>query len=254
MDLNTNLIKTHRLLVRAFRSVDDPAACLEFLRGHTSVLEKFKISHITSNTTEWTKSPTTITFTIESLEDGSMLGGGRLQVYDYKFPLPIEKAVGDLDKRIYGLVNEWAQEGVAEFCGLWNTREALKMGVSSVFLARIGVALASQLKIKHMVALTAPATVKTSKRVGFVIEESLGNKGTFYYPKISLIATLFHMKSIERLDDADPLDREIIFEMRKNMCFHKKEEGINTILNVEYHLKIENLDKSRFYHIQEIKV
>ena len=94
-------MKAHKIVVKAFRAIDEPASCLEFLRGHHRVLKRFNIAHITSNTTKWAKDQSTIAFTIESLTDGSMLAGGRLQVFDYKTPLPIENAVADKDRKIY---------------------------------------------------------------------------------------------------------------------------------------------------------
>lgn len=242
-------MRAHKIIVKAFRAVDEPAACLEFLRGHLAVLEKFKIAHITSNTIEWTKRESTVAFTIESLEDGSMLGGGRLQVFDYHSPLPIERAVGDKDKKIYTAVHEWAQGGVAEFCGLWNTREAIKLGISSIFIAQVGVAIASQLKIRSLLALCAPATVKTSKRVGFSIEKSLGQHGTFYYPKIDLLATLFRMGDVNELSQADKENRAIIFELREKKNFKKIISPVGIPCEIHYQLEVRNLEKSRFYHL-----
>ena len=245
--------RENHILVRAFRAVDDPAACLQFLKGHASVLERFKIAHITSNNTAWTENESTIVFTIESLDTGELLGGGRLQVFDYKLPLPIETAVGYLDDSIYDLVSEWAEEGVAEFSGLWNTREAVKMGLSSIFISRIGNALAYQLKIGHVVALVAPSIVKTSYRSGFLLETALGNKGTFYYPKVDLIAAAFRLSDITDLIHADQVEREHARELRQEMNIHRIEFLRDNICHIYYDLQIENLAKSNFYHLSKVK-
>jgi len=246
------LKKEHNILVRAFRAVDDPAACLQFLKGHASVLERFKIAHITSNNIAWTENECTIVFTMESLDTGELLGGGRLQVYDYKLPLPIETAVGYLDDRIYELVSEWAQDGVAEFSGLWNTREAVKMGLSSSFIIRIGFAIATQTKIQHVIALAAPSTVKPSLKAGFSIEESLGNKGTFYYPKVDLIALVFRLSEIETLTNAIEQERENIFELRDKKHFIRTEDLRHSICHVHYELEIPNVHTTQFYHLHKV--
>jgi len=247
------LKKEHNILVRAFRAVDDPAACLQFLKGHASVLERFKIAHITSNNIAWTENECTIVFTMESLDTGELLGGGRLQVYDYKLPLPIETAIGYLDDKVYELVSEWAQEGVAEFSGLWNTREAVKMGLSSIFISRIGNALAYQLKLGHVIALVAPAIVKTSYRSGFLLETNLGNDGVFYYPKVDLIATVFRLSDVVNLLHADEEERQHASELRGTMNLVRMELLRENVCNIHYELEIENLFKSNFYHLSSSK-
>jgi hypothetical protein len=46
---------------------------------------------------------------------------------------------------------------------------------------------------------------------GFEIETSIGNNGTFYYPKLDLIATSLMVKDITNLPSAAPEFREQIF-------------------------------------------
>jgi len=46
-----------RFSIRAFRAVDEPELCEEYIKGHVKVLTDFGIANITSNNNEWTKHP-----------------------------------------------------------------------------------------------------------------------------------------------------------------------------------------------------
>jgi hypothetical protein len=118
------------------------------------------------------------------------------------------------------------------------------MGIGSQVLARAGVVLAAQLPIDNFHVLCAPITTRIGKRVGFVIDESLGDKGTFFYPKDDFIATAMLINDVNTLEYADPKERELIYDLRENLVQTKTESGPKGSYDVNYHLEISDLQFS----------
>ncbi len=228
--------------IRAFRAVDDIESCQKFVEGHMRVLKNFGITMITSANVEWFSDPDTYVIVAESMEDMRVLGGARVQVGKGRFPLPIEKAVAELDESIYDVIKEYIPQGVAELCGLWNSREIAGMGIGSVFLTRTAVSLAPQLHIKSMFALCAAYTVQMAQNAGFQIATFLGNNGTFYYPKDDLIASAMLLHDINDLSFASEAERNEINSLRENPVQIKTEEGRRGAFDIFYELQLPTLD------------
>jgi hypothetical protein len=145
---------------------------------------------ITSAKAVWMNDPDTYIILVESEDGEKLFGGARVQVAKGVFPLPIEDALTKFDLNIHNYVKELIPHGTGELCGLWNSREVAGLGVGSIYIwAGSGVALAKLLNLQTLFALCAPATVSNCMRVGFLVDERLGNEGAFYYPKEGLIAT-----------------------------------------------------------------
>jgi hypothetical protein len=204
-----------KLVIKAFRAVSNLDSCHKYVEGHSKVLRIFGIAMITSAKLLWMEDPDTYVVTVESEDGEKVYGGARIQVAKGNLPLPIEDAVTKFDPNIHLFVNERISEGTGELCGLWNSREVAGLGIGSIYLSRIGVALALQLKLNSLFALCAPATVKNSNRVGFVVDERLGKQGTFYYPKEGLVATAVLLRDVQVLSNADPDEQIKIFELNK---------------------------------------
>ena len=111
-------------------------------------------------------------------------------------------------------------------------------GIGSIYLGRVGVAICSQLKIKKLLALCSPSTLKNCKKVGFEIIYSLGENGKFYYPKEGLIATALEINDLINLPTAFDEDRDYIFALRKNMDLVSNESGPRGSLQINFDLKI----------------
>src|SRR5690606_23971272 len=190
LKMDENLTKAiPEVRLRAFRAVDDPVACEKFIEGHMHVLLNFGIEKITSAKTDWMYNPAVFVFIVESLDKSKVYGGVRLHVAGGNQPLPIEEATGRLDPHVYELVAQYARTGTGEGCGLWNSREIAGYGIGSIFLSRAGIAGAAQVGVTSLFSLCAPYTVKLAENMGYRVEEAVGNKGTFYYPKLDLVAT-----------------------------------------------------------------
>ena len=64
--------------------------------------------------------------------------------------------------------------------------------------------------------------------------------GTFYYPKLDLIATAVFLKDAETLEDAHPRERDKMLFLRKNLKHVTEEKSPfkNVSVNVHYDLAV----------------
>lgn len=228
------------VVFRAFKAVDEPEACLRFIEGHRRVLEIYGITMITSNKALWMEHSNTYVILVESKEDGKVVGGARVQIADSNLLLPIVEAVGTIDKKIFGIVDTYKSNSVAELCGLWNSREVAGYGIGSNFLIRTGISLAKVLHIKTLLALCAPATVKMCSKSGFEIERALGTDGFFNYPKIDLIATAMIIKDTNNLANATEESYTFINELFSLKIKNNIEKGPKGEIEVEYNITLKD--------------
>jgi len=229
-----------KLVIKAFKAVDDTEACHRYMEGHMKVLRIFGITMITSANKDWIYDPYTYVIMVESVDGTKIFGGARIQVAGGIYPLPLETAVEELQPDVHQTVNQYAVNGTGEFCGLWNSREVAGLGIGSMYLGRAALAITEQIKINTLFGLCAPSTVKNSARIGFEIATFMGNNGTFYYPKQDLVATAVVIKDTKILETADPDEREIIMDLRRNPVQFKVETGPRgQVLDVDYKLLIQ---------------
>ena len=200
--------------LRAFRAIDEPDTCALFIEGHTHVLTSIGVTKVTSSKHGWTTNPAAFVMVVESMDGTKVYGGARVHVAGGSEPLPIEQATGALDPKVYDLVKSYALHGTGELCGLWNSREIAGYGVGSIFLIRAGIAIAYQIGLKSLFALCAPYTIKPVVATGMELNDSIGNNGTFYYPKLGLVATTMLLKDVISLTNAFPEDKAAIYYIR----------------------------------------
>ncbi len=229
--------------IRVFRAPDDLDACAKYVEGHMDVLRSFGITMITSANTEWFHDENTYVITIQQPGNNEIISGGaRVQLVSKNYPLPIEKALSKFDPNIHKMVSKLSSNGTGELCGLWNSREVAGLGLGARYLGWIGIAISTQLHLNTLFALCAPATVKSSVKMGFLVETSLGNNGTFYYPKEDLIATAAVVNDVPTLSTAGIEERNKIMDLRKNPVQNKIELGPRgQVMNINYNLEIANL-------------
>ncbi|WPR73880.1 hypothetical protein [Algoriphagus sp. NG3] len=211
--------------VRVIRVVEDTEATEKYIAGHLKVLESYGVTKVTSADRSWTNNPHTYLILFESMDDFRVLGGGRVQLKSKGYPLPLEDAISEVDPGIASYMSQFGELEVAEYCGLWNSREVAGYGIGSIYLVKVGVAIASQFGLKKLMALCSPATVRISKKVGYEVISSLGDNGTFLYPKEGLIATVLAIDDVDNLPFADSTEREFIFQLRDNVVNQKLESG-----------------------------
>lgn len=230
------------ITIRAFRAIDDYDACEKFMWGHRKVLENIGIHKLTSSKDEWMTDPATFVIIVEADDHSKVYGGARVNVAGGTQQLPIEEATGYLDDKIYSIIKEYAITGTGEICGLWNSREVTGMGIGSVFLTRACAAICKSIGLQTLFGLAAPYTVKMAQDVGYHILETVGNKGTFYYPKLDLIATALILNDVSTLSLAEPFERERIFSLREDPNQLSTEVLRKKELEIQYYLQIPNID------------
>ncbi|MFD1629543.1 hypothetical protein [Pseudopedobacter beijingensis] len=228
--------------LRAFRAIDDPKTCELFIEGHTQVLTNIGVTKVTSSKNEWMYNPAAFVLIVESLDKKKVYGGVRIHVAGGSQPLPIEEATGPLDSSVYDLVYDYAQGGTGEFCGLWNSREIAGYGVGSIFLSRACVAISTQIGLSSILALCAPYTVQMGINSGYEVETTVGNNGTFYYPKLDLIATTMILKDPETLIKAIDEERNAIFRLREHLNIIRLEELRRKEIEIHYEIQIPGLE------------
>lgn len=239
---------TTDIRIRAFRALDDPETCLKFIQGHRRVLSIYGIENITTNTDEWMFNPSIFVVVVESLDGEKLYGGSRLQAADGVHPLPIEEATGKLDNKIYEVVKYHSQFGTGELSGLWNSKEVAGLGVGSLFPTRVCVVIASQIGLTTMFSLCSPTTVRFNEWLGSKVLETIGDKGTFYYPKIDLIATAVFLTDANSLPFTHPREREKMMFLRNNLkCVIPERSPFKNIpINVHYELEIKSANIEEF--------
>ncbi|MEO8793939.1 MAG: hypothetical protein ABI390_00660 [Daejeonella sp.] len=230
------------ITIRAFRAIDDYDACEKFMLGHRKVLENIGITKLTSSKDEWMVNPAVFVTIVEDEERSKVYGGARVNVAGGTQPLPIEEATGYLDEKIYSIIKNHAVTGTGEICGLWNSREVAGMGIGSVFLTRACTAICKFIGLQTLFGLAAPYTVKMAQDVGYELLDTVGNKGTFYYPKLDLIATALVLNDVNTLSLAENSERDRIFSLRENPNQLSVELLRKKELEIQYLLQIPNIE------------
>lgn len=224
--------------LRLYQAIKDSESCKNFILGHRHVLESIGVKNVSSLNDEWMYNPNVFVIIVEELGTNKTLGGARVHIANKKYKLPVELALLELDSKITLLIENQISMGTGEICGLWNSREVSGMGIGAVFLTRAAVAISVQIGLSSLFALCAPYTVKLAENAGYEIEKSIGNLGTFYYPKLDLLATLMNLKDVKFLPKASLEDTIAITELRKNLNYTREEQYRNRTITLQYELQL----------------
>lgn len=227
---------SERLIFKAFRAVNDADACVSFKEGHNSVLKDYGITNITTNNDVWMQNPNMYCIVALSADGKETLGGIRIQISDVENLLPVEKAIGKMDGRIYEIVKKFRENGgVGELCALWNAKKVAGVGIS-ILLTRAGISVTNQLNINTLVGICGEYTLKMFQKVGFVVDNSLGFNGLFPYPKDEFTARVLGILNSHTLDTAEDYDKDRIQNIRENPVQISIEQGTREDIEIEYNL------------------
>ncbi|WP_035464080.1 hypothetical protein [Algoriphagus vanfongensis] len=218
----------------AFKAVDYPDRCEMFIEGHRQVLESIGVKKVTSANNSWAQNPDVIVVIVESSEDGQIYGGARIHKANEISPLPMVEAIQDLDSSIREVIAKDLDAGTGEVCGLWNSRKITGLGIGAIFMVKACLALAPKIGLNSLYALFAPTTVKLGLEIGYEILSEVGNNGTFYYPKLDLIATAMKLHDVVNLPMTAEEHREPIFRIRNNRSLIIEEVYRNRQVTLEY--------------------
>lgn len=229
------------LSVRTFRAIDDLDSCVKFAEGHANVLRDYGITKVTSSRNDWFENPDVYVALVEDQDTGEVVGGERIHLVNNIQPLPIEDAISIVDKGIHSLIARYADQKITgEICGLWNSKSIAGRGVS-YFLTKLGVAIAYRLGMDSLFVLCAPYTVSMCQNAGFTIETSIGNEGTFVYPKLDLIATALVVKDMKNLTPGDPDYAAQIFKFIEEAEGTIDEVGQKGTTRISYNISLPRL-------------
>ena len=224
------------LKIRMFRAIDDLESCTEFAQGHAKVLLDYGVTKVTSSSTDWFYNPAVFCIVAEIAETNETVGGIRIHIADGITRLPMEDAVAMVDESVYGLIESYKVAGTAELCGLWNAKTTAGWGIGSYILMRAGISIIPKLNLSTLFALCAPHTLNISVEKGFEVEKSIGNEGTFIYPKLDLVATSIIIKNTDALPLALPSEKKLIFDLRENPLITRIESSQKRDLEINYNL------------------
>lgn len=225
------------LTFKAFRAVDQPDLCAEYLVQHRRVLQDFGIQNVTTNSDYWVADPETYVIAAFSSADG-MVGGIRIEVDKGVRELPIEAALKGLDGSIISSLRVLRPEGNGEVCGLWNSNKYSARGLPSM-LAFAAVSLANQIGVKSLVCLVAHYTLRHALKVGFTIMEEVGDAGTFTYPIPSIKAIAMVIPDAITLGSASRDSRKKLMSLRMRPEQEVLEEVHGRLLRCKYELCID---------------
>ena len=224
--------------IRAFRAINEYDTCMKYKEEHINVLKDYGISNVTSSNNDWIHNPNMFCVIAESSSNLEMVGGIRVQVSDIKHLLPVETAIGKMDKRIFDIVGNYRNHGgVGELCGLWNSKKIAGQGVS-VLLVRSGVSISNQLNFNTMIGICAGYSLKMFQNVGFVINSSLGINGDFPYPNDNYKANVVGILNSETLSTASKYDKIRMSSLRSNPIQNYTEMGPKHQIKSHYNLII----------------
>ncbi|HRN40799.1 MAG TPA: hypothetical protein PK649_01845 [Vicingus sp.] len=223
--------------VTAFKAIDNPTLCDEYIEGHITVLKEYGVPMVTSGKPIWNTNPNVYCVIAQRSDNGKMIGGIRLQIADGITPLPVEEAISPLDKGIHEMVKEYFDEGVGELCGLWNSKEVAGVGISFI-LVRAAISIVNQLQFKTLMGICAEYSLQMFTNVGFVIDKSLGENGEFPYPTDEYITRVLGIMNAYTLETAYSYDKERMLGLRKNVVQQREETGKKGVFSVDYNLNI----------------
>ena len=225
-----------KIKFRAFQPINDLAQAQRYLNGHRQVLESYGITNITTNTNAWFEMRDIYAVVAED-ENGELVGGIRVQMADGVHPLPVEKAIGKMDPRIHDVVKKYADKGVGELSALWNSKSVAGYGIS-VLLTRAGISITNQINCNTLVGICGDYTLNMFKNVGFVIDDTLGVNGEFFYPKEDFIARVLGILNAKNLETAEEENRVRMLDLRSNPVQVFTENGPKGKVDIDYNLII----------------
>ncbi len=231
----SNLI-TKEFDVFAFRAIDEPELCQQYLAGHRKVLTDYGIENVTTNKQSWMFNPHIYCVVARDNTNGELVGGVRIQLADGNTPLPIEEAIGIMDNALYRLVEKHALNGgIGESCGLWTSKNVKGMGVPR-YLMWGSVSSANQLNFATLIGICAGYTLKLFSEIGFVVDRSLGNNGEFHYPNEKYIAHVIGILNAITLETSNERDKHIMLSLRENLF--KKHYDSNDKFNIKVNFNL----------------
>jgi hypothetical protein len=223
-----------RITLRAFRAVDDPVSCAEFVRQHVKVLEDIGVFTALQPDLSWCLDPN-VTVLVAEHELLGMVAGIRLHRAGYDAPLPMERCMAGLADGIGRDLALLTPGGNAEIAGLWNAHRFAGRGIPKLLMGS-AVAIASQLNLRTLVTFIAEYVAPYAAISGFVPMRQLPNDGIFTYPVPGIKTHAMILPDVLTLSKAGNDDRHRIVSLRLRTHQVRYEQPRSTLLQVHYAL------------------
>ncbi|MBK6832412.1 MAG: hypothetical protein IPG92_17495 [Flavobacteriales bacterium] len=227
-----------KILIRAFRAVDEPESCQRFAAEHARVLADLGVDSVVVPDDSWARDPNTTVFVAEHRTLG-MIAGIRLERATHDRPLRMQTCVAPMAPVVVPLLDELVPNGNAELCGLWNAHRFAGRGVPWL-LINAAVAGASQLGLQTIVTFIAEYVAPYAERTGFVPIEHIGNSGRLVYPIPSIETWAMVLKDAITLADVDLHVRQKLMSLRTRPRQFRVEQPKGKEIFVIYDLLIDD--------------
>jgi len=225
--------------IRAFKAEENHDLCDKFIEGHKRVLLSVGVEEVSSSSNSWKYEPNVYVIICESNDGEKVYGGVRVHVYNDQYVLPMVEATKEFDPSVADHIKNFSPAGTGEMCGLWNSIEVAGMGIGAVYLIRSAIAILTEINLRSLWALCSPFSARIAKNYSFLKYPHVGNYGTFYYPKIDLLATVCMVDDSESLKDGNREEVKKIFDLRRNLNVEKEENNRGRDLRINYQLGID---------------
>ena len=112
------------------------------------------------------------------------------------------------------------------------------MGLS-LLLTRAGISIANQVGVNILMGICADYTLKMFRKVGFVVDDSLGESGEFVYPNENYIARVLGILNARNLETAEEEDRISMLSLRAEpVQIRIENNGKGLEVPIDYRLKL----------------
>lgn len=231
-------LKISKVHIHAFRAMDDPTSSMRFAEGHAAVLSNHGIKKVASSSTDWIENPNVYVILASSPGGQKIYGGARIHIFTEQTPLPLQKPFGKHDPRIHEIVAQFATEGCAELCALWNSVEVAGFGIGSKLIIKCAVSMTESLNVKHLLALSSPVTRRWIPDFGFYTIEEIGDQGGIPYPTEKLIATVAHFINPDRFANMSETMSNEVMALRNNPRLQSSASGPKGSISLYYDLDV----------------
>lgn len=224
--------------IKAYRAVDHPELCEAFEEGQRKILGSYGLTSLSTLEASWIRNPNVWMITANEVGDDEIVGGVRVHLFDPKWPLPLQDAMGPYVPSIDQYIDELAPKRIGELSGLWNSRSVYGRGLSPL-LARSAVILSGLLKCDVFFTWCSHYTFDLALALGFVKEVLDDSDGLYPYPTDKFKTALTVIRDVKSVNCAAPEQRKRILDVREKPNQEVTELSQKKYLRIFYGLGVD---------------
>lgn len=219
------------------RAADDYLLCENFVQGHRQLLAMNDVD-LGPIDTSWFNSEDVFLLVVRRAYDKEILGGAKLVIFDGRNNLPLLKLLNDDYPELFGFLSDYAEKGLVEISGLWNSRSVAGLGLGSEQLIRTSIAICGLLNIETVVTFCSPFVTRFAELYGFTPLSQFGENGSIPFPDNRWMSTINILTDPRIMSKADSAEKSIIFALRGNPIQMKKFISRGKEINIKFELKL----------------